>query len=501
MILLIFYLSWGTGLVTDDFVHIWQALDWNLSENLLPREYASIPLLHYTQGLVFFLVGDRPWIYDIIKVVYLGAAVYFSSEFFRLFCERRRSLLLGFFLVFFPLHDAADYSLTMFYLIESLSFYLFAFALGYRGRFGLAVLFAVFGSFSSYGSPPIALGLAFAAFLMGRPRLLLAVLLPNLVYVAYYLSSSLIFKVGTARLIGEMTIPSLVKGFILEAVTFVDAAFGPSAWLKFFYSIASLNLTALVIAIAVSALAIFYIRKPQEVETEGRVPFAVVVSSVGIVILTFGMFTLTGLYPHIAFNLGDRIMVYGSFMLICVLASIRVPRAVESGIITFVVLAIVGISVHWKDWNHNVGRVAENIRANRDIGNLSQQRLFVSHNQFSRLGPFAHIEFFNPSYVVRAFFNLTLQKQTPFETASFNTRLEFDGIRLRDRKFGDEFPVREGIWLYNSEQDKLEFVRAEAIQSRLDALPDEDRHWTQMVENPKFKALMSWLFPRLSYAF
>jgi len=497
---LVFFLQWGTGLVSDDYGHIWEALDWRFVEHWWPKEYASVPVLHYTQGLVFFLLGDRPWAYDLVKTLYTGAAVYGVSRFFALFCSANRALVFAFLFVFFPLHDAADYSLTMFYILESFAFYLFAYALGARERLGLAVVFALLGSFASYGSSPVAFGLTLLAYLQKQRKLAWALLVPNLIYVAYYLISSLVFRVGTQRLIGEMTIPALAKSFMLEIATFVDATFGPSAWAKFFYSIASLDGLGLAVAAAASLAAIVCFAKDPRVPAAPGIARDLLLSCAVIIVLSFGMFSLTGLYPYIAFNLGNRIMVYGSFLLICGFATLRMPRLLEQSALVVTLFAIVGLSVHWKQWDREIDRVATNILNNQALRTLPPDaKLFVSHDQFSRLGPFAHIEFFSPSYVVKAFFDLKM-RPAPFYPISFNRRLKLENGELRDMKYGYNFPVGQEIWLYNSQDNVLERVPVTDIQKRLDALPDENRHWVQMIETPWFKDLISRFVPRLRYA-
>lgn len=221
-----------------------------------------------------------------------------------------------------------------------------------------------------------------------------------------------------------------------------------------------------------------------------------------IVFLSFGMFTLTGLYPFITFNLGDRIMIYGGFLLISALATSPIPRTLEMGAVVVTILAVIGVSQHWKRWDKDVAQLAVNIRTNPDLRALpAGAEVFVSHHQYSRLGPFSHIELFTATYVVKAFFDLEFTGGPPFKVASFNRRLAFQDGALRDRKFGDVIPVGAAIWLYNSRANVLERVDAADIQKRIDALPDENRHWTQLIGAGWFKALVERLAPRLSYAY
>ena len=493
----IVYLEWGTGLATDDFVHILYSREWRLSQILLPDAWFSTPLLHYTHGWPFYFLGDRPLAFDLLKSVYLTSGVYFSYSFFQLFCPPRRAVLMAFLFIFLPLHEAAVYSLIELYLVESFTCYLFAYALAARGRFGWGILFAMLGSFLGYGSSPIAFGLTLLALLQNQRKLALAMLIPNLIYVVYYLTTSLVFKLGTPRLIGEFGIVPLAKQMFIQLVTFIDATVGPSAWAKIFYSISSITLLGCIVALAVAAAAFRYAAS----EPRLRAPVSLLVAAAVIVVLSFGMFSLTGLYPQITFNIGNRIMIYGSFFLLCLFAVLPVPRLAEAGVVVVLLVAVVGISDHWKQWYREVEKVGGNIRTNKEIRSLPADAvLYVSGHQYSRLGPFSHIDFLTADYVARAFFKL--RGDTSIEVYSFNRRLALQSGELLDRKFAYTKPIKDGgIWLYDTERNVVERVELADIQKRLDVLPEENRHWIQMLPDGWIRQQIRAAVPRLSFAF
>lgn len=492
------FLLWGTGFATDDYVHLLHGLTRSISENWLPKEYISVPVLHYTHGLAYFVLGDRPWAYDLLKAGYAGMGVFFASRFFQLFCEPRRALMLAFLFIFMPLHDAATFWLTGLYLVLSFSCYLFAFVQAAAGRHGLAVLFALLGSFSSYGSPPIAFGLALLAMMQRRPKHALVLLIPNLIYILYYLATSLLLKAGTQRLTGEFSLGALGKQLLLQVATFLDASLGPSGWAKLYFSIASLDGLGLVAGLLVVVPLWRYVAGEPRLAADRRLLVAATVILAG----SFGMFALTGLYPQLAFSLGDRIMIYGGFFLVCLMAVARLPRWAEMGMVLVLCLAIGGVSSHWKRWNQSVERVADNIRAHEGFRTLAAgSRLYVSGHQYSRLGPYSHIDFFTADYVVQTFFALQLGGNIPFRALSFNRRMVFQGDSLRDRKYGDTAPVAGGIWLYDSERNALEWVVSAEIPARLRSLPDETRHWTQQIGDGWLKTRLLEAVPRLRYAY
>jgi hypothetical protein len=84
---------------------------------------------------------------------------------------------------------------------------------------------------------------------------------------------------------------------------------------------------------------------------------------------------------------------------------------------------------------------------------------------------------------------------------SLNRRLEFRDGALYDRKYGDHHPVGEGIRVYDSERDTLEFVAAAELGARLQRLPDETRHWTQNLGDGWLKDRLLDAVPRLRYAY
>ena len=494
----IVYLERCTGFATDDYVLLWQGLTQPLSENLLPKVYISVPVLHYTNGLAFFLIGDRPWIYELLKALYLCLCVLGAFSFLSLFCNERRSLAFALLFVLFPLHDTADYSFTAIYLLTSFCALLYAYVLAEKGHYKTSAIFAALGSFASYGSTPIVIGLSVLGWLRRQRMVPLCLLIPNAIYATYYVTTSVVLNVGAQRLTGEFGIAAIAKRYFLQLVTFADAALGPSAWLKIYYSLASLHVGSLMVGVGAAGVLIALTAGAAREAVDRRLLLAAVIILLG----AFGIFALTGLYPQLAFSLGDRIMVYASFFLICLVVTLPMPRLLEVGVVVVLALAISGIASHWKDWNVNIERVAANIRNNASLRALPPgTTVYVSHNQYSRLGPYAHIDFFTANYVVRAFFQFALGSTTQLELNSFNRRLAYENGALLDRKYLNSFPVGEAIWLYDSENDALTRVPADKLAEQIDRLPDETRHWTQQLPDGWFKDHLLSAVPRLRYAY
>jgi hypothetical protein len=73
--------------------------------------------------------------------------------------------------------------------------------------------------------------------------------------------------------------------------------------------------------------------------------------------------------------------------------------------------------------------------------------------------------------------------------AAFNRALVFQDGELRDQK-GETTPVKDGIWLYDSERNILERVAAADLAKRIQSQPDQIRRWTE-------RARYAWLSDRI----
>lgn len=495
----IVYAQWHTGLATDDFSFLNHAQKGSLALNLWPDVYFSVPLLHYTHAIAYFLFDERLWAYDLLKALYLTLALLAAWRFFAVFYGPQRAMLGAMLLFFSPLHDAATLWLTGQYLTLSLGFYLLAYVKAHESRNGQAFALAACGSFCSYGSPPLAAGLALMFILQKRWKAAAMLLVPNVIYVAFYAYTSAVMKVGIKRLPEEFHLGVLAKSYLAQVGSFLDASIGPSAWLKYSLSVASLSWLSLAIAIG---LAVWLWRTPVEPASESAGADRRILLAGGfvIVILSFGIFALNGKYPQVAFNLGDRVMIYGDLLLAILLVNFVRHRYALVTVTIMVVAAFLGISDHWKKWNDTVQASVAQIRAlavPADAGGV----IFVSGLQYSPLGAMTHIDHFTASYVVREVFSIARRGRPEIQVTSFNPRLRLDSDSLIDTKYDDRTPVGRTILVYDAGSNTLASVPREQIEARIASLPPELRHWTQLMGPGMMRDAILWFMPRLKYAY
>jgi hypothetical protein len=500
--LLIFaWACWGSGFATDDFVHLSNGTSRSWEDNWLPTEYISVPLLHYTHASLYYLFGT--WLpgYSLAKTLYLFLSFLGIREFFRRFFDPERATVGALILVCFPTHDGATLWLTGQYLLISMGLYLYAYALADINKLKLSATAAFAASFTSYGSPPLATGLALMFALQRRWRQAAAMLIPNLIYAAYYLYSSSRLALGTKRLTGGTDVWQLTKNYVMQIVSFVDAGLGPSAWMKTVYSIGSIETVSVAVG-AAAIIAIYSIRISRKVACINNDNYRILTIGTSATCLSaFVIFALTGNYPQIAFNLGDRVTIYGSLLLTSFLLIINRPQLLRFVAAVWVV-AFLGLGDHWKNWNSQMEAVEQNIRQNSGFSKVGKnETLFVSGMQYSQLGPICHIDTFTASYVVRDVFAYANRSSSVLTTASLNRRLEVHSDTVVDTKYGDRSKIGEMVWVYDAKNDKLESISATELSQRIKTLPQDIRHWTQLLEEGWIRNAILWLMPRLKYAY
>jgi hypothetical protein len=429
---------------------------------------------------------------NIAKITYISTSFYMISKFFGLWLEKAGAFLAAFVFIFFPSHDSTVYWFLGQYLMLSMAFYLYAYYLAHRGMLFPAFAMAAAASFVSYGSPAIAIGL-FVIFALkkevGKGMLLLV---PNIIYAVYYIFVTRFMSGAINRIPYDLNSYSILKQFIFQIFTFIDATLGPSMWLKIYYSLLQLSPLSVVIGIlAVIVLCKLY--RP----TKSKPDRAVIAGFTVLTISSFAMFAVTGYYPQIAFNLGNRVTIFGSLLLAYLAVSAPLPRMFRLIIFSVLIFSILGISDHWKAWSIHQQAVIENIARNKDLKNIKGD-IYVSGNQYSKFGGLNHIEFLSEIQVSCIFEHL-VTKQT--FAKSLNKRFEYEDGYLIDTKYDEKYMVGDYIYVYDSENDKLLKVKAADINKYVDSLPVDTRHWIQVVGNRRINDIILRLMPRLKYAF
>ncbi|MDO8652455.1 MAG: hypothetical protein Q7R66_09720 [Undibacterium sp.] len=504
LVVFVFYLVWNTGIHSDDYQLIEQARQWTLTEYLLP-DIKSIsvlvfgPVSYYFDYFPYFAFGfDTLWAYDVVKALTSLLCIVLIQRFAADYLPPARAWVAAVVYVLLPNHDATLYwVLTLVYVLTP-ALVMFAHHLVRHEKYGTGSVVGMLGAFTSYASPPLTFGLALI-FLVERSYKKAAVFLaPGVLYVAYYFAVQKLPGVSGGRINADLSIGVLVNRFLLQMGSFLDAAVGPSFWFKMWYSASAITVTSVMVAIA--TLAFLYRVWPSDRATPPKSLWA---GLIAMTLLALGMFALTGLYPQIAFNLGDRVMVYGTLLTAFAIAALPLGRRSFMASAAVFVLAVLGLSDHWKDWNIRQQQVIANIRSQSSslVKIPTDSVLLVAGYPYSQLGAMSHIEFLSETFGVVGVFNRALGTSPGLRLHALRNWYRVEGNTLLDAKYGERFVLSSNVWLYNAETNTLKELNAQELANAIATLPDVPRHWLQLGDDNLLRSVVLKFMPRLEYAF
>ncbi len=502
----IFYLIFSTGYFSDDFSEIdrMQRND-DLSLTLPSFNYISIPVLHYTHYIFFSLLSfESIFLISFIKSIYTAICCFMSYKFFSLFTDKYNSIIISFLFLFWPTHDSTVYWFLGQYLMLTISFYLYSYYLIEKGNIKSGIFLAFFASFISYGSTPVAFSLAFLFLLKRRVRNSIYLVLPNIVYIIYYIFVSKVFSISpVSRIPDTIQLFSVVKNFIFQIISFFDSNFGLGFILKIYNSMSELNIVSFIVGIFFLALIYFvYNKKKYEGLKKSQYCTRLIITLFLITLSSMLMFSISGGYFQTPFNLGNRVMIYSSLLLsyLFVISIDGKFSILIKVVFVLIIFSIIGISNHWKFQTNHQLIVINNIKNNEILDSKDERILFVVGNQYSQLGKMSHIEFFSESHVAEASFGIAGKKELKIKT--LNHAWEFDGLILSDKKYKNRtYEVKSQINIYDTENDKIKTISSGQIESFISSLPNSKRHWIQLVSNNKIKNIINKYLPRLNYLF
>jgi len=501
LVLVVVYATWNTGLATDGFVFLNRGISISIWDDLLPTDLMPEPLQQYTLAIFYHAIGGAFWGYGPLKALYICFAAYAVFQFLSKFTSCERAFLGMLIFVLSPIHDGVTFWLVGQYLIISTGCYLLAYVFAVEGKTKAAIFLAFAASFSGYGSPPLAIFLG-GLFVWRREfRNACVILIPNLIYTTYYIGTAAFLKLGFNHFNHVQTAwdwSRFARSYAMQVLSYGDAAIGPSAILKTMFAINSMGMASIVLACCFA----FILWRSKTPEENDRRPSNVVLAfALLMVLVAFGLFAVTWAHPQITFSLGNRVTIFGNFLL-ALLAMRWLSRRLLVGAAIIACTAFLGLGNHWSRWNETVLTSISNIRNNAQIASLApDETLFVKGLQYSQLGPMAHIDHFTANYVIREVFRYSMQTDTGPQTVSLNRSMDLVEGELWDRKFGGHYSASRPINVYDAAANRLIRVDASDVQATLDSLPAENRHWTQLLGPGKVRDTIVWLMPSVSYAF
>ncbi len=491
---------WSVGHFSDDYSYIHtQGTKASFWETMVPGvSFISLPLEQYNHvAFLYFADLDSDWLSIAIKTLYVIAAVYMCARFFALFIPSALAVVSSLVFIYFPTHEATVYWYFSQYLMLTVAFYMYAYVRLTEGGRGAAVGWAMAASFISYGSPAPAVALSGLAWrkLGGVPALLLFV--PNLIYTAYYLVTQRVMGLGVERL-DDTGLGALLRQLALQVATFLEATLGPSMWLKVCGALGELT----VISVLATAAGLIVLVRMQRFDAARRrltLDLDLLVARGVMTVAAFGMFALTGRYPNITFNLGNRTNIFGTALLAYLLVLAWARWRPAGVLLVVLVFATTGLSNHWRHWSAVQDEAVQALQTTlADRPDLDT--VFVAGMQYSRLGALDHIELFSEDWVVTSITELATDGRVRARPLNRNVELGEDQ-QLVDVRYGDRFQIPETLVVHDFHAGEVRQIARTELPAYFDTLPRPRRHWLQVVESPLRRGWILRLMPRLEYVF
>ena len=494
-------LLFDTGLHGDDYIVI-SNLDKSDILGFLNLEGARIMALntvtYYSFWWPYFLLGNEyQWAYDLIKIVAHAISIFFVYKFSTDYLPKDRAILVSLIFILYPLHDTTAYwYMTTPYIFIPATI-LYAHHLIRNNKTTLGFYVSMLGAFSYYISPPYIFGLSLIFLFEKNFKKAIIFVTPGVLYVAYYFWIKLHYVGVERRIDPDLGVLDFFKQILIQPLSFLESAIGPSYWLKVFYAIESISLVSVIIVVLISVFAFIKIESFSKAPNMSK---SLYIGLISVLLLSFGMFALTGLYSHSAFNLGNRTTVYGSLFIAFLLAAL-LPANKKSAIFLLIIFLapVFGLSDHWKNWNENQKVVIENIKNNQDLKEIeSDSTLIITGNLYSKLGEYSHIEFFSMPWNVNAIFHNNTKTKT-IEAITPYTEIR-EGY-LVDPKFSGKYSLKNKLYVYDSENDIVREISSVDLPELIEQQPKLIRHWVQLFKDTWIEDVVVWLSPRLVYLF
>ena len=492
----------NSGIHSDEFSVIkdFQNLSPNNFFKIIPSNNGfmlSNPISYYLFWWAYWIAAyENLWIYEAIKIGSHLLSFLLVYKFATDYLPQDRSVILALAFLLYPLHESSTYVYMNIPYTLAPSLLMFAHYLIRRNKILSGLVVSFLGTFSYYVSPPYSFGLAMIFLIEKKVRKAAIFMLPGIIYLVFYLIFSYYFQDHERKLDTSLSFIELIKFFGLQIVSLIESFIGPSYFIKIYHSLSSLSLFSCLCALPI----IWFLFKRKNIFSDSpNFPSSLFYGFFTIAILSCLMYSLTGLYIHSPFNLGNRGLIYGSLLFSLFIALLRINKVYVLFISLFFILPILGLSDHWKIWNIKQKEITENVSTNRELDALSpDQTILVQGNTFSKLGPFSHIEFFSMPWHVESVFSA---KERGIQVLALNTYTLYSNNSFFDTKFNKIYPIKGDVFLYDSNKNTLRKVNSSELENIFLNKKSEVRHWIQLLKGTRMEEAIVILSPRLSYIF
>ena len=221
-----------------------------------PDEVGSLilnPVSFYGLWWAYAVLGNEyQIIYDLIKILFSVISVYLIFRFSSDYMSYDRAVVTSFIFVLYPLHDTTLYwYMTLQYTLTP-AILLYAHHLIRKNKIKKGFFVTMVGSFLSYASPPYLFGLTAIFLYEKKIKEAIIFVIPGIFYVAYYFWMKFNYIGLERRLNTDLSIVDFLKQILIQPLSFLESAMGPSYWLKMLYAVESISFISIITRILTS---------------------------------------------------------------------------------------------------------------------------------------------------------------------------------------------------------------------------------------------------------
>jgi hypothetical protein len=321
---------------------------------------------------------------------------------------------------------------------------------------------------------------------------------PGILYVCYYFYIKIYFSFAEKRIADSIDFVTFLKNFIVQIISSVESYFGPSFFLKIFYAAGSIEFISIII---LSAIFTYLLKAKNGLSTVSTYPKSLILSLFCVVFFSFVIFSITGYYSHSPFNLGNRTLIYTSFIAsILIISFLPSKKGSLIFLSVFFLLPLFGLSDYWKDWNKYQKLIITSIDQSTILADLPPESLvFITDNIYHKLGAYDHVEFFSMNWNTRTIFNKYSSEGSQF--LALTSYLIMTDNEVIDKKFSESYQLKKNLFLYETRTDELIQISPLELSNLILNKKPAFRHWIQGLKGTRVEKLIIQLNPRLAYIF
>ena len=482
-LIILAYIFIGTGLHGDDLLFIKKYNNLRFLDFIFPNldtidsHILTFPSYYYL-FIFYWLIGDSyQFVYDILKIFYILISLFFYYKFFTLFFDTNKSFIFSLFIIFYPSHDTTLfwYVTSSYNLIPSLILYSYYLFINKINKTAIFIL--LFSTFSFYISLPFVFGLSFFLLLKKKNNLFLIYFITGMIYVIYVNTIFFFYENLDSKSSDINNIIIILSSLLLQFFSSIEAVFGPSIIFKIIGTYYNLSLTDLIISIFVIIIITFNTRKFTKFNIQKYLDLSTIILMIYFSSIIY--ISLTNSYYHTAYNLGNRITIYPTLLIVIILSLIKNKFILLCIFYFFIVLPLLGIGNHWKEWNKNQISIIYNINKNIDIANLRpDDTLIIEGSRYSVLNGINHIEFLAMPWITETI----LSKYDIKNVISLSKNLILKENILINKKFKKTYELHNKIFIYKTNIDKVIEVDQYELSNLILNTKYNKRHWLQKLD-------------------